>query len=247
MAPVLQVFGIAIQTYPLAILIAAAGGLWLAARTAQDLATDGSRVYDLGFYALLATALGARLTYVVIHLSAYAEAPLSALSLTPTALSWPGGAAIGLLVALMYGRRHRMLPEVTLDALAPGAALALAIERVGAFLGGIGLGAPTTSPWGIDLWGQVRHPLQVYEALTLLVILAALWRRRTDRPLDGHLFALFVFLYAASRLFLEAYREQTPLILGGVRAVQVAALAIMLGCLGYLYYRQFHGQEPPQD
>lgn len=243
MAPTLQILGVAVQSYPLAVLLAAGGGLWLAVRAARILGIDGDSLYDLGFYALLGTALGARLAYVLTHLGAYVDAPLSALSLTPTALWWPGGLLIGLLVAVVYWRKHPLPLAMTLDAAAVGLSLSLALERVGAFLGGQGLGQATTAPWGVILWEQVRHPVQVYEALALLVVLVVLWRLLRRQRYDGQTALVFVLLYGGSRLFLEAYRAQPLLILGGVRAVQVLALLATLVGLGVLYARQFSGQE----
>ncbi|MBN1640785.1 MAG: prolipoprotein diacylglyceryl transferase [Anaerolineae bacterium] len=245
MAPVLRVLGIAIQTYPLAILLAAAAGLWMANRAARAVGVDENRVYDLGFYALLGTVLGARLVYAALNWRAYLAAPLSLFSLTPTALSWPGGAALGVLVGALYWRRHRLPLGPGLDALAPGFALALAIERLGAFLGGRDLGMPTTLPWGVRLVDQVRHPVQLYEAAALLAILGLLWRRRTRRPFGGYLSALFVVLYATLRLVVEPFRAQAPLLPGGLFVVQPIALAVALVTLWGMVHLRFRGREGP--
>jgi phosphatidylglycerol:prolipoprotein diacylglycerol transferase len=231
--------GLTVQTYPLALLLAIGAGLWLSERAAQKLGLDGDAVNSLGFYALLATALGARLAYVITHWDAYRDAPLSMLSPTPTALSWPGGVAIGCLVALIYWRRYQLPAGRTLDAMAPGLALATALERLGAFLSGKSLGKPTTLPWGVYLWDEVRHPVQLYEMVVLLLILGILLRLRERRPFAGHSFVLFVALYAGSRLFVEAFRAQTVLFAGGLRAIQVIALVAMLGAVWYLYRRHF--------
>jgi phosphatidylglycerol:prolipoprotein diacylglycerol transferase len=239
MAPTLNIFGLAIQSYPLAVLLAAGGGLWLAVRAARILNVDDNRLYDLGFYALLGTVLGARLTYVLTHLGAYADAPLSVLSLTPTALWWPGGLLVGILVAVIYWRKRPLPVASTLDAAAVGLALALEIERLGAFLDGKGLGQATTMPWGVAVWDQIRHPVQIYEALALSAILVLLWRLLHRPHVDGQIAILFVLLYSGSRLFLEAYRAQPLLAPGGIRIVQPVALVIMLGSLGVLYARRF--------
>ncbi|NIN08941.1 MAG: hypothetical protein GTO76_09875, partial [Planctomycetales bacterium] len=98
-------------------------------------------------------------------------------------------------------------------------------------------------------------PAQIYEMLALLVILAILlWqqdRRPFDKlrtkpfdklrtkPFDGYTFVLFVALYAGSRLFLEAFRADAPLISGGLRGVQLVALAVLLVAVWYLYRRRF--------
>ncbi|HIC90205.1 MAG TPA: hypothetical protein EYP04_12500 [Anaerolineae bacterium] len=239
MVPYLRLFGFTLQAYALVLILAVWIGLWLSVREAQHLGTGGDRVYNLGFYALLATLLGARLVYVLSHWSIYRDALLSALSPTPTALAWPEGTLIGGLVAIVYWARHRLPVGITLDAIAPGLSLALALERLGAFLDGSGFGQPTTLPWGVYLWNKVRHPIQLYEMAALLVILGVLWWQRERSPFNGHSFVLFIALYAGSRLFLEAFRADTPLVTNGVRTIQVVALAVMLGAVGYLYRCRF--------
>ena len=239
MSPTLRVFGVAIQTHPFALLLAVWMGLWLSEWAARKLGLDGNRLTSLGLYALLATVVGARLSYVIAHWSAYRDAPLSILSLTPTALSWPGGMLFGGIVVLVLWRRHRLPAGITLDAVTPGLTLALAVEQLGAFLGGNGLGTLTTLPWGVYVGDAIRHPVQLYEMVALLVILGILLWRQERRPFEGHSFALFVALYAGARLFLEAFRDQTPIFLGGMRTIQVGALATMMGALWYLYRRRF--------
>jgi phosphatidylglycerol:prolipoprotein diacylglycerol transferase len=247
MAPYLRVFGLSFQSYGLFLILAAMAGLWLSARVAQRLGMDGDHVYNMGFYALLATLLGGRLAYVASNWSAYRDAPLSALSPTPTAFLWLEGAVLGLIVAAIYWSRYRLPLGDTFDAIAPGLALALALERVGAFLDGRHYGEPTSLPWGVFMWGEVRHPVQLYEAAALLLILGILWWRREERPFAGYLFALFVALYAGSRLLLEAFRANVPLMTGGLRAVQVVALLLVLGAIWYLYHRRFAEQNDGQQ
>jgi phosphatidylglycerol:prolipoprotein diacylglycerol transferase len=231
-APYVSVFGFNLQAYPLLLLIAAWAGLWLAARRAKRTGLDGDHVYNLGFYSLLAALLGARLAYVFTHWSAYWDTPLSALSPTPTAFNWPEGALIGITAGLIYALRYRLPLGDTLNSLAPGLALALALERLGAFLDGRNFGEPTALPWGVFMWGEVRHPVQLYEMAALLAILGVLLRRPAR-----HSFAWLVLLYAGARLFLEAFRADAALITGGLRSVQLIALAVMLGTLWYLYRR----------
>jgi phosphatidylglycerol:prolipoprotein diacylglycerol transferase len=245
MSPYISILGFNLQAYPLLLLLAAWAGLWLAARQAERLGMDGDHIYNLGFYALLTALLGARLAYVLTHWSAYQGALLSAFSPTPTAFNWPEGLVVGLLVALVYGLRYRLPLSTTLDALAPGLALALALERLGAFLDGRNFGEPTSLPWGVRLWGEVRHPNQMYEMIALLLIVALLSWQQSRRPYSGHTFALFIALYAGARLFLEAFRADASLISGGLRSTQLIALAVMLGAVWYLYRRHFSPARPP--
>lgn len=255
MAPYFRIFGFTVQAYGLLILASVWIGLEVSSRRARRLDLNSNQVYNLVFYALGATVLGARLVYVVTHWSAYWGALLSALSLTPTALSWPEGGLIGGVVAIIYWSRRRLPVGVTLDALAPGLAIALALERLGAFLDGRDFGEPTTLPWGIYLWDAVRHPVQLYEMIALLVIVGILWwqeeRERFDIfqitlvPFRGYIFTLFVALYAGSRLALEAFSDNASLLPGGIRTAQVVALVVLLGAVWYLYRRRFAAVEGP--
>jgi phosphatidylglycerol:prolipoprotein diacylglycerol transferase len=248
MSPILRLFGFTIQVYPLSLLLGIWIGLWLAAREAQRMTGDGEKVNNLGFYTLVATVLGARLIYVLSHWFAYRDGLLSALAPTPTALAWPQGALIGGIVAIVYWNRNQLPVGTTLDALALGLTAGLALERVGAFFDGRDFGAPTTLPWGVPLWNEIRHPVQLYEAIGLLAILAILWSRRERRPFDGHSFLLFVALAAGLRTFLEPFRAETATMANGVRTVQVVALTILLGAVGILYRRRFAVSEsPPKD
>ncbi len=237
MMPYLSIFGLNIPAYPLLLFIAVWAGLWQAAHEARRLGLDGDAVHSAGFYGLVATVLGARLAYVLANLPAYWNAPLSALSLTQTAFLWPQGVVIGLVVALIYRKRYELPFASTLDAFAPGLALALAITRIGAFLDGSDFGEPTILPWSIYLWEEARHPVQLYEMAALLVILAVLWWQWPRNPFSSYRFALFIALYAASRLFLETFRADAPLMVGGIRLVQPIALVILLGTVWYLFHR----------
>jgi phosphatidylglycerol:prolipoprotein diacylglycerol transferase len=213
---------------------------------------DGDHVYNLGFYSLVATVLGARLSYVLGHWTAYADELLSALSLTTTALAWPEGVLIGGVVAIVYLNRRQLPVGATLDAIAPGLTLALGLERLGAFLDGRGFGEPTTLPWAVHLWDESRHPVCLYEAMALFLVLGILWWRRKRGIFDGRSSVLFVALVAGAWLFLEAFRADAPLMANGIRTGQVVALVVVLGAVGVLYRSRFPGtaggaEDGPED
>jgi phosphatidylglycerol:prolipoprotein diacylglycerol transferase len=246
MAPTLSIAGAVVQTYVLVLLLAASSGLWLSARQAKRLCLNENHIYNLGFYALVASLLGARLVYVLAHWAVYGDALLSALDPRPMGLSWTEGALVGGLVAIVYWNHQRLPVGATLDAFAPGLALSLALERFGAFLDGRHFGEPTTLPWGVVMWDEVRHPVQLYEMATLLIILGFLWwRGKSLSPGDG--FVSFVAFYAGLRLFFEAFRANAPLMDNGLRATQVIALVVMLGAVGYLYRRRCPSEASATD
>jgi prolipoprotein diacylglyceryltransferase len=66
--------------------------------------------------------------------------------------------------------------------------------------------------------------------IAALLIFGLIWFRKSDTP-AGSDFLLFAALTAAARLFLEAFRGDSTLILGGLRQAQVIAWAVLAAAL----------------
>lgn len=237
MLPILQIGPLAIQLPGLLLL----AGVWLATtlaeRSAPRHAVKPELLINLVFYSLLAGVAGARLGYAARYLSIYAADPLGLLSLNPSTLSVPDGILIGALAAWIYGQRRGLPLWPTLDALAPGLAgfgIALAAAHLAS---GDAFGAPTDLPWAIQLWGAARHPTQVYELLLALVALGLVHRLDRTSPFPGAVFLGWLGLASGSRLFLEAFRGDSVLVLGGLRQAQLVSLGLLLVVLVCLHIR----------
>lgn len=225
MFPTLQLGPLAIQTPGLILLLALWLGLALAEKRSARHGVHPETLYNLTFAFLIAAALGGRLVYALRFPSAFAASPLNLLSLNIGLFDPWGAAFVGLLGALWYGRRKRLTLWPTLDALTP----ALAVLALGLGLShlasGDAFGAPTTLPWGLELWGEVRHPSQVYETLAATgILLYVVFRKPAG---EGRLFLEFLAASAGARLFLEAFRGDSFLLPNGWRVAQVAALFIL--------------------
>ncbi len=91
----------------------------------------------------------------------------------------------------------------------PGLIMLIVIGRVGCFLAGLPdftYGTETTLPWGVDFGdGIKRHPVQLYESLTMLGFLAVLLMRYTRNPgfWQAQGFYVFVLVYAGQRFAWE--------------------------------------------
>ena len=236
MLPTLLIGPLALPTYPLLLLIAFWGGLWLAARRAGQLDLEKDHIYNAGLYGLLAGLIGARLWFVLSHWENYASDLTQAFSLSASALSTAEGFMIAGLVILIYLQRHKVPLGTFADAAAPGLTLALLIGHIGAFLGGVALGAPSNGWWAVEISGISRHPLQLYEAAASLIILAILFTTAPWRPWPGFHFWHFTALYAAGRLLLEIFRARPYLIGPGYLAVQIVALVVMVVALVVMAY-----------
>lgn len=244
MFPVLQVGPLALPAGPLALLIGAWLAAWLAEREAARLGLDADAVSTLVLVIYGAGLAGARLGYAAQFLGyaaqflgVYAADPLSLLSPNPTTLAPIPGLLAAALGGALYGRRRGLPLWRTLDALAPGVAALLLALGVAHLASGDAFGTPASLPWSIFLWEAWRHPSQAYEIAAALVNIAA-WRWARDRrPFDGFNLLLVVALAAAARVFVEAFRGDSAIVAGGLRAPQLVGLLVLAACLAALHLR----------
>ena len=247
MLPILQVGPLAIQLPGLLLL----AGVWVGSsvieKQARRLRLPVAALSNMVFIGLVAGLLGARLWYAARYLSVYMDNPLSLLSLNPTTLAPAEGVLSGLLVALIYGQRKGLPLWATLDALAPRLATFAVAYGFANLASGDAFGAPSDLPWSIDLWGARRHPSQIYEILLAGVIFASIRElgRRSPFSFTGFLFLAWVALAAASRLFLEAFRGDSVIVLGTLRLAQLVSLGVLLGAMLAMHLRARSRESQP--
>jgi phosphatidylglycerol:prolipoprotein diacylglycerol transferase len=251
MFPILQLGPLALPVAPLSMILSVWLGLSLTEKFAKQRGLNSDALYNLTFIALFSGILGARLFFAAQNFSAFVQTPLSLFSREAGSLDPFGGFASALVAALVYGRRAGLKFWSTLDGLTPLFAVAAVGLGVSRLASGAAFGMETSLPWGIELWGAVRHPTQVYEiGLALAILLGLGWLSSTDfltdarmkadeetdstaeKRMDGQLFLLFVALTAAGQLFVEGFRGDSTLLPGGIRAGQVAAWVVMAAALG---------------
>lgn len=169
---------------------------------------------------IVAALLGARLAYVLNHLSHF-DSPLEVLRVWEGGASLLGGITAALLVAVVELRRRRIPVLGLLDLAAPWFTLGIAIGRVGDLIIADHLGDPTSLPFGfrcpdvVDVGrtvgspcppGEVVHLTAAYDLLLAaaitLVVLAI--RRRATRT--GTAIATVGILYGTDRLLLDRFR-----------------------------------------
>lgn len=214
------------------ILVVAAiwAGLWLAEKRSAKHGINPNDLNNIAFFPLIGYLLGGRILFAFENFSAFAQNPQSLISLNLDLFDPFGGLAMAFIVAIVYGQRQKLPLWPTLDALTPLFAVFALGLGLAHLASGNAFGKETSLPWGMQLWGVVRHPSQIYESSASFLILGLLWFQKTDsRP--GIHFLTFTALTSGTRLFLEAFRGDSTLILGGLRMEQVItwiALALSL-------------------
>ncbi len=213
------------------VVIAIWAGLWLAEKRSAKHGISPNDLNNIAFFPLIGYLLGGRILFAFENFSAFAQNPQSLISLNLDLFDPIGGLAVAVIVALVYGQRQKLSLWPTLDALTPLFAVFALGLGLAHLASGNAFGKGTSLPWGMQLWGVMRHPSQIYESIASFLILGLLWFQKSDsRP--GLHFLTFVALTSGARLFLEAFRGDSTLIFGGLRAAQIIAwIALALSLL----------------
>ncbi len=227
MAPFVHIGPLSLRTPGLALLAGLWLGMLLSEKAAARKSINPNVIYNLLFLALITAVVAARLAYVIQHLSAYQSSPPSLIALDINTLSLTPGIFAGSIAGAIY-IWHKHLPfRVILDVLAPCIAMVLLALGAAHVLSGDAYGAPAKLPWSVYWLGEYRHPSQVYEIIAASLVLLVTWKHPFEGQGQGLNFLLVVGLSAGTRLFLEAFRGDSQLIAGGIRAAQAASLIVL--------------------
>jgi phosphatidylglycerol:prolipoprotein diacylglycerol transferase len=249
MLPILVIGPLSIQTAGLAWLLALWLGLLAAERslpppTGEMRAPTADDLYALAWTGLLVALVSARGLYVLRYWEAFATQPFSVLALDPGLLD-PWGGIGGILLGVEAVRQRRQLGFwLTLDALTPVLAGLTLGAATASLLAGTAYGVPTDLPWAIRLWGELRHPVQVYDLLLSLGALLLVWpgsgpvlRRWASAP-PGSRFCVWLAAFAAAQLLIDAWRATSPTLLTtGLRLPQLLAWIALALALWGLHHR----------
>jgi phosphatidylglycerol:prolipoprotein diacylglycerol transferase len=201
-------------------------GLYLAEKRSVRHGINNNDLINVVFFPLIGYLLGGRILYALEKLSVFLQSPGDLVSFNLDLFDQMGGLLVAATVALIYGQQKNLSFWSTLDALTPLFAVFTLGLGLAHLASGSAFGKETVLPWGMELWGAVRHPSQFYEILASLLILVMLWFQRADlRP--GLHFLTFAAMTSAARLFLEAFRGDSTLILGGYRVAQILAWIVL--------------------
>ena len=243
MLPIIQILGRPIQTSLLILLVAFSISVSVLERSAALRRLSSKEISNLAYRSLILGIVGARLGYVIQYWSIYREDLASIVALSPNGLSPTFGCGAALIPVFLYIHHKKIPVRPFLDILTPAMLVLAGGLALADLASGNGYGLPTQLPWAIRLWGELRHPTQLYDLVAVALIGFLLWRWAS--PFTGAQFGIFVTLYAASRLFLEMFHADSQDFLG-LRIVQLWSLcAVILGI--YLLHRWASDSEPKEN
>jgi phosphatidylglycerol:prolipoprotein diacylglycerol transferase len=233
MLPVIQIGPLAVQTSGLLILLGLWVGLSFSEKFSPKRGLSPNSLYNLVFIALITGIIAGRIIYALRYPGAFISSPISLISLNPALFDSGGGILIGILGAWVYGYRRGFDFWKSLDAITPLLMIMNVALGLSHLASGSAFGSPTSLPWAIELWGARRHPTQIYETLLAILILILLWpgKQSITGWISGKYFLSFGALCALSRLFVEAFRGDSLLLLFGIRYAQIPAWLALIGFL----------------
>jgi phosphatidylglycerol:prolipoprotein diacylglycerol transferase len=185
--------------------------LWRNGEPAATLA----QLDDFLLWAAGGIVLGGRIGYILFYdLGSVLENPIRALEIWNGGMSFHGGFIGTTLAMIIFARRNGIALWSMFDIVAAVVPIGLFFGRVANFINGELWGRMSSAPWAMvfPTGGPfARHPSQLYEAalegLLLLAVIAWFIYRRHALKSPGLVTGIFVLGYAASRIFVEFFRE----------------------------------------
>lgn len=170
---------------------------------------------SLTIYMILGTVIGARLGHCLFYDPGYyLSNPVEILKIWNGGLA-SHGAALGILISLfMYKSKYKEIKySWILDRIVIVVALAGFFIRLGNFFNSEIIGIPTDVPWAVvfeRIDNIPRHPSQLYESLSYLLIFVYLWRhyqKAGPKIKEFALFGRFLVLTFTARFIIEFTKE----------------------------------------
>jgi len=255
--PILFQLGfVRIYWYGLLVVLGIVLGLLVVLRLAQKQGIKKDEVYDLGFYLIIFSALGARVYAIFLGLNFYLKNPFEIIAV------WHGGLAIhgaiigGILTVLIYCYRKKQAFWLWADLIAVAIPLGQALGRFGNYFNQEIFGRPTDLPWGIPIALASRpaayinyqyfQPMFFYESaldlvnfVLLLILFNWIYRKNHELRIknQGLVFLVYLINYSLIRILMEFLRiDPTPEILG-IRLPILVSLGVIVLSGGLLVYK----------
>ncbi len=175
---------------------------------------DESILERLATWMILATIVGARLGHTLFYEPGYyLKHPLEILKIWEGGLASHGAAIAIILALLLFARKYEWNFLWLIDRIAVPVALAGFFIRLGNLINSEVFGRPTTLPWGfvfVQHDDLPRHPTQLYEAFSYLLIFIYLIRYyflKDGKPPRGYLMGMFLILIFGVRILIEFVKE----------------------------------------
>ena len=202
-----------IHGYGLMIGIGVLCCIFMGMKRAKKNGLSEDAVIDIAIWGLLAGFLGAKLLYVIVEWKRFLADPLSVLGSEGFVVY--GGIIAGVLAAIIYCKRKKLVFLEYFDLCSASIALAQGFGRIGCFLAGCCYGRETDSWVGVVFpqgcmapAGVKLIPTQLFSAafdIGMFVVLCILINSR--KYIKGIPTSVYLIGYAVGRAIIECFRS----------------------------------------
>mgnify|MGYP001771640993 CR=1 FL=1 len=199
-------------------------------------------VIDIAIWGLLAGFLGAKLLYVIVEWKRFLADPLSVLGSEGFVVY--GGIIAGVLAAIIYCKRKKLVFLEYFDLCSASIALAQGFGRIGCFLAGCCYGRETTSSLGVVFpegslapAGVKVLPTQLFSSAGDFGIMFVLLWHYHHRKKVGDTGFLYMLLYGIGRFGIEFLRNDNRGEVGIFSTSQFISLFIIAAAILLFFWR----------
>ena len=248
-AIVFSVSGLPVTSYALCLVLSLGVGLALFFYLGKKRGIGPDTLWRAALLALPMGLAGARLFYCAARIYYFLE-----IGLENTLRLWDGGYALwgaagGVALSAVIAAKSGKEPLGRLmDALAPPAALVIALTRFAEYFSGEGRGFYMdqeafcffpVSVYRAD-YGEWNLAVFVWEGAVALAILVVLLRKKRK---EGNTARLFLLLYSTCQMWLESMRHDRTLRWLFVRVSQLTAALVIVGLMAAALIRWAHNRD----
>ena len=250
-----DIFGIHISLVGILIAVAMLLALHITERQAKKTEQNKEYYLDLAIRVVFAGGIGARTGYVFSHWQYFITDQGNVFDISDGGMSASGAVIAGLLVSFVYCRQKKLSWLQLCDTSLPGIAVGQILANIGCFFGRNMLGTYTEGPFAMQVSLQdvdekavmlsrsagtiMRgnflqvHPVALYEAVILLVLLIVLLILRKCKKINGMVLSVYLIGYGLMIFVMEFIRLDSQKIMGTRFSIEhiVAAVLMLSGIL----------------
>lgn len=249
---------VTIHTYGLLVALGILAAVGLTEHLSRRGGGEPGRIIDMSFIVVFSGLVGARLIFVITHLTYYADNPLEILMIWKGGLVFYGGLIGGGTAFLAFVHFLRLPLLDMVDIGSAGVAIGHAFGRIGCFAAGCCYGHFSDLPWAVtftdprclavEVLNEPVHPTQLYSFIFLSVLTAFLVWLHPRRKFAGQMAAIYLTLYGLFRFGVEFLRgdPRTSMEIFGAafsvsQCLSLAAFAV--GAVTYIILARRSGRE----
>ncbi len=210
--------------------------IFMGMKRAKKYGLSEDAVTDIAIFGLIAGFLGAKLLYLIVEWKRFVKDPLDVLGSEGFVVY--GGIIAGVLAAIIYCKRKKLIFLEYFDLCAASISLAQGFGRLGCFLAGCCYGRETDLPIGVVFpesslapAGVRVLPTQLFSSAgNFLIMFILLWHYK-HRKRVGDTGFLYMLLYGVGRFCIEFLRNDSRGTVGVFSTSQFISLFIIAAAL----------------